>query len=292
MIQPTDTILKHWQLADARSLTDKRPQWKVTRRRETLVLRHIPDDYPDIDYELSVLAALDDTGWSVPILLDQHTEDGQHWLLFNWLPGEPLTTENASDVQRRGHRLAELHSAMSAIAIPGQRAGFTRVDAIVSDPRLDTLLPAIAEQEPEASQILQWHREQAQGAFLEHDVESLTQHPIHSDFARWNLLFDNGRYSGLLDLEATHHNFRIADFALSWRGSYDNVLTGYEEVTPLSELEQHLLAPTFWAWLMMGVADAIEQHLSDHTPLNLAWQVKQMQRRSPRFGRWQMQMPV
>lgn len=218
-IQPPSSILNEWRLTETSSLTDRRPQWKVTRRREPLVLRHIPEDYPDIDYELAVLTALRQAGWPLPRLLDRQVADGCHWLLFEWLPGEALVTENASDQQRRSQRLAALHAAMAMMESPGQRSGLVRMDTLVSDPRLDNLLPVIAETEPESSQILSWHREQSHRAFSEHDVESLPQHPIPSDFARWDLLQNEGGFSGLLDFEAAHHNFRIADFGLSWRGS-------------------------------------------------------------------------
>ncbi|MAV25460.1 MAG: hypothetical protein CMQ05_04985 [Gammaproteobacteria bacterium] len=43
---------------------------------------------------------------------------------------------------------------------------------------------------------------------------------------------------------------------------------GYEEITPLTEPERDLLAPTFWAWLMMGVDYEIERHIRYGTPVN------------------------
>ena len=41
------------------------------------------------------------------------------------------------------------------------------------------------------------------------------------DFAPWNLRFQGGRLSGILDFELAHWDHRIADFALAWRGKYD-----------------------------------------------------------------------
>ena len=77
----------------------------------------------------------------------------------------------------------------------------------------------------------------------------------------------------------------MADFALSWRGWYDDVVRGYDEAHPLSEFDWHLLVPAFWAWLFLGVKERIEQS----SPAQLrhegfAWQVKQFQRRSELFG--------
>jgi Ser/Thr protein kinase RdoA (MazF antagonist) len=112
---------------------------------------------------------------------------------------------------------------------------------------------------------------------------------IHGDFAPWNLLFDDGRLTGLLDFEATHHTFQVADFALSWRGYQDDVLRGYDEVRPLSDVEWHLVQPVYQAWLFLGLKDALAAHYSapDHAgePLNLEWQSLHARRQSPLIAR-------
>ena len=61
---------------------------------------------------------------------------------------------------------------------------------------------------------------------------------LHGDFTCWNLLFEHGHLTGVLDFEATHLNYRVADFALAWRGQQSDVIRGYEEVSPLSDLDQ------------------------------------------------------
>jgi aminoglycoside phosphotransferase (APT) family kinase protein len=65
---------------------------------------------------------------------------------------------------------------------------------------------------------------------------------IHGDFTPWNLLFDGGRLTGVLDFEATHHTFQVADFALSWRGYHDDVLSGYDEVRTEADPRAAVLA--------------------------------------------------
>lgn len=52
---------------------------------------------------------------------------------------------------------------------------------------------------------------------------------LHSDFTTGNILFEGDELSGVLDFEATHLNVRVADFALSWRGRYDDVIKGVQE---------------------------------------------------------------
>ena len=107
---------------------------------------------------------------------------------------------------------------------------------------------------------------------------------IHGDFTRWNLLYDGGALSGVLDFEACHHNHLVADFALAWRGDHDEVIRGYDSVRPLAEAEWHLVWPTYWAWLFLGVKEMLAEHYSQpggaSTPADLDWQVRHLRKDS------------
>src|SRR5258707_10419236 len=63
---------------------------------------------------------------------------------------------------------------------------------------------------------------------------------------------------------ASHYTFQVADFALSWRGYHDDVLRGYDEVRPLSDLEWQLVRPVFVAAAAVGDGTGVV------TPLGLA----------------------
>ena len=106
---------------------------------------------------------------------------------------------------------------------------------------------------------------------------------IHSDFAPWNLLYnEGGSLSGVLDFEATHRNYRIADFALAWRGDEDEVIEGYNEVNPLSEAEWEMIVPTYIAWTFLGVKDALRTAAAGATDEpRFGWQTRQLLKRSP-----------
>ena len=72
---------------------------------------------------------------------------------------------------------------------------------------------------------------------------------------------------------------------MAWRGCYDEVVRGYEELHPLDELDWHLLVPTFWSWLFMGIKDLLEP-MSDEQlqQVDFSWHIKQLSRRSALFG--------
>lgn len=78
----------------------------------------------------------------------------------------------------------------------------------------------------------------------------------------------------MLDFEATHHTFQVADFALSWRGYHDDVLRGYDEVRALSDTEWRLVRPVFWAWLFLGVKELPPSG-------RLEWQLSHLRKHSP-----------
>jgi Ser/Thr protein kinase RdoA (MazF antagonist) len=82
--------------------------------------------------------------------------------------------------------------------------------------------------------------------------------PIHGDFTPWNLRFRHGRVSAVLDLDASYLDLRVADFALTWRGAHEDVLLGYEEVSPLSQVERDLVLPVYWAWVIASAIGGIE----------------------------------
>jgi Ser/Thr protein kinase RdoA (MazF antagonist) len=89
------------------------------------------------------------------------------------------------------------------------------------------------------------------------------------------------RLSGLVDFEASHLNYRVADFALSWRGDQDEVLAGYTDVHPLNELDWELLVPVFWSWLFMGIQRNIADILAARREAHgFDWQIKHLLRRS------------
>ena len=102
---------------------------------------------------------------------------------------------------------------------------------------------------------------------------------VHGDFTPWNLLFQNGKLSGILDFELARRDHRIADFALAWRGQYDDVIHAYFEVAPISAEEWALLTPLWWAQLIEGACRNIRAGVRDD-----GWTLKMLMRRSKLMG--------
>jgi Ser/Thr protein kinase RdoA (MazF antagonist) len=92
---------------------------------------------------------------------------------------------------------------------------------------------------------------------------------IHGDLTPWNTRYARGTLSAVLDFDAAHLDLRVADFALSWRGHHDAVVRGYQEVSPLEPVEQGLLVPIYWAWIIASAVAGI-----DAGEASTAWAVK------------------
>jgi aminoglycoside phosphotransferase (APT) family kinase protein len=284
-------ILKTWQLRPVIELKGgfQNQHWLVeTMTGRALVLRRYKEKHlPDLDYEFAVMRHLCELGWPVPELVAAPLEHGgRTWCLFTLLPGDKTSATGSGEERRRGRLLAELHQTLKGLTDPGQRRHFLLPNALACDPSLFEAIKRVETVQPEEGYVLRWHLERAAERLATLDIEGAEKLVLHGDFVARNLLFaDGGELSGILDFEITHLNVRVADFAMSWRGCYDEVIHGYEEVHPLDELDRHLLVPTFWSWLFMGIKDLLES-MSDEQlqQVDFSWHIKQLSRRSALFG--------
>lgn len=223
--------------------------WLVTSERRPLVLRRY-QAHPigDVDYELRVLRRLADLGWPTPVAVtDPVRFAGRTWCLFRWLPGAPPSGTDEQSQRDRGRLLARLHHDLTGLADLGQRPGARRAEDVVADPELTTGLRGYERLFPDEARIMRWHLDRARAIFAEIGTDCPLM-VLHGDFINQNLLHRDGRLTGVIDFESTHLNHRVSEFALAWRGRYDPVVHGYAEVSPLTELDLALLAPTLWSW--------------------------------------------
>lgn len=262
--------------------------WLVDAQGERLVLRRwaAPGDVMaervgDIDYELRLLARLAALGWPVaPAVAGPLELDGHVWCLFSFLPGDPPSVADPVTEQRaRGRLLAAFHADLARLDGLGQRDGWRRCEEILRDARLDRVLAEHEHERAEEVRMLRWHLDRARERIAGLRPLGRPGIIIHGDFTPWNLRFRDGQLSGILDFELAHRDHRIADFALSWRGTYDAVIHGYDAESPLEPEEWELLTPMWWAFLI----DLASRHLAAGTRDD-GWIVKQLLRRSPLMG--------
>ena len=175
----------------------------------------------------------------------------------------------------------------------GQRRGFGLSDEVIGDPGLVDSIRKYEQVRPAEGHIMRWHIDQANEVFDRLDLDVAATTVLHGDFAPWNLLYEGENLTGVIDFEATHLNYRVADFANSWRGYQDEVVHGYEEVRKLSDLDWELLVPAYWAWMFIGVEQGMETTLAGkNAPPDFEWQIRHLLRREGHVGRLADPYPI
>jgi Ser/Thr protein kinase RdoA (MazF antagonist) len=258
------------------------PDRSVKPVREQLVLRRwAASAEDDISYELRLLARLAALGWPVASGIEAPVEfDGHYWSLFPFLSGEPPSTQDPVAEQRaRGRLLAEFHNDLASLHDFGQRDTWRRCEEILADPEIDHVLSDHERTLPEDVPVLRWHLHRARERIGAIPLQGRPDILIHGDFTPWNLRFIENRLSGILDFELSHRDHRVGDFALSWRGKYDAVVQGYDEVAPLEPEEWALLTPLWWASLIDGVCRDLQAGTPDD-----GWSIRKLLERSPLMG--------
>lgn len=285
---PSAEVLSHFGVGVVRELGGRvNRHWLVDLGGGPAVLRqYTAPPFGVVAFELRVLEALEVRGWPVPAPLAAPADlDGRTWCLFRWLEGTPSPAEDDAGRRARGRLLALLHEDLEDPNALGQRQGCRMAHEVVDDPDLHKQLACYERLVPEEGRMMRWHAERARELFAAVDLSGARRVVLHSDFTPWNLLYTDGRLAGVLDFEATHLNYAVADFALAWRGKYDALIAGYEDVRPLDDLEWSILTPVFWSWMFLGVADAIRDMVAGAMgPVGFDWTVDKLLVRSPLMG--------
>jgi len=270
--------------------------WLVEAQGEQLVLRRwgqsplINDaslNWASINYEVRLVALLAEFEWPVAATVAGPIEiNGHFWSLALFLPGDsPLSADlihGGREKQRtRGRLLAEFHTGLAQVPDLGQRPGWRRCEEILADPTLDNVLAKNEQGQPEEVRVLRWHLERARERIAELQPQNWAGVVVHGDFTPWNLRFTDGRLSGILDFELSHWDHRVGDFALSWRGKYDDVVLGYDEVAPLTPEEWALITPLWWAQLIQSACIDMQ-----HGIVSDGWTTNKLLLRSPLMGRY------
>jgi len=257
--------------------------WLVDRSGQSLVLRRWPAglDAANVDWEVRLLRDLASAGMPVSAVIDGPVEiEGVSWNLAPYFAGEHVMSHGTADDQRaRGRLLAEFHQVSSGLVDLGQRPGWCRCEEMLSS-NLDNILAKSESERPEEVRLIRWHLDRVRDRIADLALADRPSILVHGDFTPWNLRFVDGRLSGILDFELAHLDHRVADFSLSWRGKYDDVVHGYNEVSPLEPAEWSMITPVYWTNLINIACNDLQWGYGRAG----MWAIDQLRRRSPLMG--------
>lgn len=226
----------------------------------------------DVAYEHGVLAHLSEKGWPVAAAMpaiDGETlvkVEGQTYALFPHLPGRPKSSTAPSFARARGRMLADLHTDLDSLVVLGQREGMAMMNEYAVQPlspngrTFEEILPAFVKARPDLGQPLERHHERLAPVLAE--LSGLPSTVVHGDFSKWNLLFVQGDLSGVLDLDFTRLDLRMADVAISTRFENDPLVWsafvgGYVSRAALSAAERDAFVPLRMARGFAHAANAL-----------------------------------
>ena len=234
--------------------------WVIHSPEGQFILRRYRHDREPaaVAYEFAVIAHLASEGWPVaepvgPVSVWK----GQTFALFPRLPGRrPRSKEPAAD-GRRGALLGRLHRDLGVLAL-GQRAGWTC---------LDEFIRTAAEPLVRNAEARLRDRPELRDVFVRHTVSThrtlstcaadLPRSVIHGDFAPWNLLWRDGKLTGLIDFDDVRLDLRAVDVAIARRRDHEGVVEGYRGCARLTDEEHFLLAPLWRAYTLRFAADLL-----------------------------------
>lgn len=271
-------ILELWQARVTAALGGRlNRHWQVEAGGEWAAVRRWFAAETEVRYELDVLKRVAALDWPVPVAIREPLwHAGAWWSLHAWLPGEAPSRTAA---RARGQLLAAFHRDVRSLAGLAARPGWRPAASVLSDPDTDRLLDAAEGTRPAAVRALRWHLHRARERVSGIDLGGRPLQLIHGDFTPWNLRERPGYPTGVLDFEFARLDDPLAEFALAWRGTHDDVLRGYQDHLSLNEEDWALLTPLWWSHLLEGACQNLRRGTWDD-----GWTERMLVRRSPLMG--------
>ena len=252
-------INRHWLASAGGTRT-------VLRRYNTMRTREA------ITWEQSLVAHVAEAGWPVAPALPSLSRqsllecEGQFWSAHRFLDGASNQAPTAEEFRLQGQLIAGLHADLMSFRERGQRPGFgcaTDFDSVVRQVgtrTLPELEQALSLRELELAAEFGHRREMVLAELAAGGYSGLAEQPIHADFEDFNLLWQGGVLTGLLDFDFSRRDAAICDLAVMLvpfmpldAARAAAVVAGYESVRPLTVQERSLICPLAKADLLRWV---------------------------------------
>jgi len=249
--------------------------WRVVAGGGTVVIqRHgWRRNQAGIAWERGLTVLAGERGWPVPLLVRAARRaltveaEGTSWTCHAWLEGETRSGDSPGWRNIQGRLLARLHRDIASFEAGGQRPGSGKtweLDALVEPAgsgSFNALVAELGREYPELAAGVRRQRYRSLRELSRLRYPDLPEHPIHGDFSPGNLLFRDGRLTGVLDFEFARRDAWVCDLAplVMPFGPLEprlaaGLFEGYQAVRQLTEQEWTLLPALVRASLLWWVA--------------------------------------
>lgn len=229
-------------------------------------------------------------GWPVATAFKSVTgatlleHEGRLWAGMPYLEGRPAPEDRPAQFHIVGRLLGRLHRDLASFEIDGQRPDFGKtweLDAWVAPAgtgSFNELLRQFSGEYPDLAWAIRRQRYRSLRDLSRLHYPDLPDRPIHGDFQRNNLLWNEGQLSGLLDFDLCRRDALACDIApllmpfmpldLKLAAA---LVEGYQEVRTLSDSEWDVLPSLVRASLLSWVAHLlVEWRLNGLPPEGIA----------------------
>jgi homoserine kinase type II len=274
-----DAVLRAFELAGATTTQFERGlinrHWLATDGERRVVLRQYNQlrSKEGIRWEQALVERAADAHWPVPRPLASNTgqlvfEHGRSlWAAAPFLEGEPQAEPGPAMFNIVGRLLGRLHHDLAGFETEGQRPGFGKtweLDAWIAPAGVGSFNEVLARFSSEYSELgatIRGYRYRNLRELSRLHYPDLPDLPVHGDFQRSNLLWQEGQLTGLLDFDFARRDALACDLAvllvpfepLETRLARA-LFEGYGTVRELSEIEWALLPSLARAHLLLWVA--------------------------------------
>ena len=245
--------------------------WRVETARGTVAVRryHPMRRSPAVAWEHELLEYTAGRGWPVaralptPEGITVVEYEGSLWSVFPWLEGATANEDHPGVAHIAGRLLGRLHRDLEGFPGDGQRPGAGKVwelDVVAESAgaaSFNTLLAEFGEHHSELASSVRRQRYRTLRELSSLHYPDLPDRVVHGDFGLWNLLFDDGQLSGVLDFDWCRRDAWATDVA-QWIAPFSqrdlavtrSFLEGYQESRPLDDVEWLLLPALMRAQLV------------------------------------------
>lgn len=210
---------------------------------------------PALEYEQQVVVHAAEAGWTVPVPLGAPvTYGGRWWCLTTYVGGGPRVAEDSGERDQRGRLMARLdHDLYPLASHLGQREGWTAAHQRIGPFLGSTWRASLVDLAGVSLRHHDWILaavDTTEAALAAVGCRDLPLTVVHGDLASWNIHFEDGALSGVIDFALTHLDSRPHELAMARVYRAPETLDAYrQEVAelgwPLDELEEASIDPIY-----------------------------------------------